>query len=1012
MIRKSAWLLSAGLFALATPAFAQTTPPSTESGKPTTAPPTQGVAKQPPAVSNQAQEQQPVDTGDIVITATRRNQALSDVPMAVSAVTAENLRNTGATDIRQLNQVAPSLLVSSTSSEGGAAVARIRGVGTVGDNPGLESSVGVFIDGVYRSRVGIGLTELGPLDRIEVLRGPQGTLFGRNTSAGLISIITAKPRFSPEISGQVDVGNFNMRRFQASVTGPLTETIAARLDGVYVKRDGFLKDVISGRRINDRDRWMLRGQLLFQPSDNFSFRVVGDYSKRNEECCGASFLPAMDVTAAGPQPSTIAAIERGLGGVIEDDTFARRTSITPGRSYRSDVRDWGISGEAVYDFGGAELTSITAYRYDKYIRGQDADFNNLDILYRADDGTAFNRFKTFTQELRLQGHAFNNLLDWLVGGYYADEKLTLRDNLAYGADYSRYANCLVAANFAASAPTILAPGASPTCFNTPVATGVRAALVSQFNAAVAAGNLAAAQAIAGNITVLSAFARLNNTGGPGTSANFSAAPFTNSGFSNLSNPALSLNGSALNDLYNQKSRNYALFTHNIFSITDRLKLTLGARYTHEKKSLNAALADNNTLCTIFAASALASLQTLPCVSPSVPGGTFAFTDSRSENKVSGTAVISYKPTDRLLTYASYSRGYKAGGFNLDRSALFRSSAPSVPAPPFVISGNGAICTSTTQVNCSGRVASGADLQFKPEINDAFEAGFKYHGRGLDVNLALFHQVFRNFQLNTFNGLNFVVENVNSCSNSLNGADTDNSPFTGACTGKLRGGVRSQGFELEAFTRPMSDLAVNGGLVMADTKYRHDLVGADGRPLTNALFQLPGRRISNAPLWTATGSVAWTPPLFGTLRGLFYVDARYMSKFNTGSDLDIEKTQKAFTVVNGRIGVRAADDAWAIEFWAQNLFDKHFLQVAFDAPLQGSGTTRAVQAGFTPRSTQLYGAFLGEPRTFGVTLRAKMGFARAAPPAYVPPPAPPPPVIEQPAPPPPPPPPPPPAPERG
>jgi outer membrane receptor protein involved in Fe transport len=1016
MIRKSAWLLSAGFFAIATPAFAQTAVSNTDTDK-QTAQPTQGATAEAAAVQDQARQQQPVDTGDIVITATRRNQALSDVPMAVSAVTAQNLHYTGASDIRQLNQVAPSLLVSSTSSEGGAAVARIRGVGTVGDNPGLEGSVGIFIDGVYRSRAGVGLTELGPLDRIEVLRGPQGTLFGRNTSAGLISIITAKPRFTPEVSGQIDVGNYDLRRFEASVTGPLTDTIAARLDGVYVKRDGFLKDVISGRRLNDRDRWLLRGQILFQPSDNLSVRIIGDYSKRNEECCGATYLPAMDVTAAGPQPSTIAAIERGLGAVINDDTFSRKTAITPGRSYRSDVKDWGLSGELVYDLGGAELTSITAYRYNKYIRGQDADFNNLDILYRDDDGGAFNRFKTFTQEVRLQGNAFGNLLDWLVGGYYADEKLTLRDNLAYGADYARYGNCLVAANFASTAgvpASILAPGASPTCFNTPVASAVRAGLVSQFNAAVAGGNLAAAQAIAGNITVLSAFARLNNTGGPGVSANFSAAPFTNSGFSNLTNPALSLNGAALDDLYNQKSRNWALFTHNIFSITNRLKLTLGARYTHEKKSLNAALTDNNVLCTIFSASALASLQTLPCVSPSVPGGSYALDDSFSESKVSGTAVISYKASDRLLTYASYSRGYKAGGYNLDRSALFRSSAPAVPAPPFVISGNGAICTTATQVNCSGIVASGADLQFKPEINDAFEAGFKYHGRGIDVNLALFHQVFRNFQLNTFNGLNFVVENVNSCSTGLNGADTDNSPYTGACTGHLGAGVRSQGFELEAFTRPIRDVQLNGGLVMADTKYRNNLVGADGRPLTNALFQLPGRRISNAPLWTATGSVAWSPALgSGGLRGLVYFDGRYMSKFNTGSDLDIEKTQNAFTVFNGRVGVHGPEDAWALEFWGQNLFNKHFIQVAFDAPIQGSGTTRGVQAGFYPASTQLYGAFLGEPRTFGVTLRAKMGFNRPSPPAYVPPPAPPP-VVEQPAPPPSPPPPPPPAaaPERG
>ncbi len=146
MIRKSTWLLSAGLFAVATPAFAQTATSTTDTDK-QTAQPTPG-ATEGAAAQDQAREQQPVDTSDIVITATRRNEALSDVPMAVSAVTAQSLENTGANDIRQLNQVAPSLLVSSTSSEGGAAVARIRGVGTVGDNPGLEGSVGIFIDGV------------------------------------------------------------------------------------------------------------------------------------------------------------------------------------------------------------------------------------------------------------------------------------------------------------------------------------------------------------------------------------------------------------------------------------------------------------------------------------------------------------------------------------------------------------------------------------------------------------------------------------------------------------------------------------------------------------------------------------------------------------------------------------------------------------------------------------------------------------------------------------------------
>ena len=680
MIRKSVWLLSAGLAVLATPAFAQDAQPATETGKPTTAPPTEGSTSQAAAVQSKAKEQQPVDTGDIVITATRRNQALSDVPMAVSAVTAENLHNTGATDIRALNQISPSLNVFSTSSEGGAARANIRGIGTVGDNPGLESSVGIFVDGVYRSRVGAGLSELGPLDRIEVLRGPQGTLFGRNTSAGLISIITAKPRFTPEVSGQLDVGNYNLRRLEASITGPVSDTIAVRLDGVWMKRDGFLKDVVSGRRINDRDRWLLRGQILFQPNDNFSFRLVADYTHRDEECCGATYLPVQDVTAAGPQPSTIAAIERGLGGIINDNTFSRRIAISPGRDYDSKVKDYGLSGELTYDFGPAELTSITAYRYNKYTRGTDADYNNLDILYRASDGNSFNRFKTFTQELRLQGNAFGNKLDWLVGGYYANEKLAVDDNLQYGADYARYGNCLVAANFAGFAPTILAPGVSPTCFNPAVAGGVRSALIAQYNAAVGGGQFTTAANLASSITALGAFAQLNNTGLPAgiPPVNFSTAPFGTSGFTNLAialgGPSFvgsTLNGAALDDSYRQTSNNFALFTHNIFSITDRLKLTLGARWTHEKKSLGASMADNNVLCRIFSGT---SLQQLPCVIPSVGGAGYGIDDSRSESRISGTAVISYKPTDRLLTYASYSRGYKAGGFNLDRSALWRAQA--------------------------------------------------------------------------------------------------------------------------------------------------------------------------------------------------------------------------------------------------------------------------------------------------------------------------------------------------
>ena len=988
-MNKSLLLASAGIAALTTtPAFAQTTgqtDPTTQNSP---------TAKSGAVASNDT-AQTPIDTGDIIVTATRRNEALSNVPLAVSAVTAETLRNSGASDIRGLTQVSPSLLVSSTSSEAGAGGARIRGVGTVGDNPGLESSVAVFIDGVYRSRIGVGLTELGPVDRIEVLRGPQGTLFGRNASAGLISVITAKPKFATEASGELTVGNYNLRRGVLSLNGALSSTIAARVDGVYVKRDGFLRDVISGRDVNDRDRYIVRGQLLFQPSSDLSFRLIGDYSNRKEECCAAPYLSAHDTVNTGGnitfQPSTFAALERGLGARIEDDTFARRVSITPGRDYTSKVRDYGLSGELNYKLGGAQLTSITAYRYNNFLRGQDADYNNLDILYRASDGGAFNRFKTFTQELRFQGTTLGDRLDYLVGGYFAKEKLTVSDNLRYGADYGRFANCLLVA----AIPNVQQPTPTGNCINSTVLNGTQAgaqarlATVNSQLAAVNAGiaalsalpsptpaqlaQLATLQGqrtalLAGQAALIAAVGRLG-------AINFNPA---NPGFGSiatrLGQPNFNFNGVGALDRFNQSSQNYAIFTHNIFAITDRLKATIGLRYTHERKRLNVNLTDNNTLCRAITGSPLQGFATLPCVIPSVPGGVYNSTRTKSESRVSGTGVLSWKMTPETLVYASYSRGYKAGGFNLDRSALTRTVAAGA-------------------VGGVNGLASLRDLEFEPETNNAIEFGLKYNGRGIDINLAAFRQQFRNFQLNTFNGINFQVENVNACSNDLGGADTDNNPATGACTGKLKPGVTSTGLEAEMFTHPVRDVTFNLGATYVVTKYARNLVGAFGRPLSNALFQLPNRNLSNSNEFTGTVSMGWTPAIGDSgLRALFYVDARHMSTFNTGSDLDLEKVQEGFNTVNGRVGLRGPRDMWSIELWGQNLFKKNYYQVGFDSPLQGSGTYRGTEQGlargFYNSSNQLYSAFLGEPRTYGLTLRAKFAPAPRSAPEYVAPPAPP------------------------
>ena len=339
----------------------------------------------------------------IIVTAQGRAQELADVPVAISAVSAETLENSGTTDIRELNQVAPSLLVSSTGNEANGS-ARIRGIGTVGDNPGLESSVAVFVDGVYRSRSGNALSELGPLDRIEILRGPQGTLGGRNSSAGMLNIFTAPPSFAFEGHASASFGNFNALRFEGGVNAPLSDSIAARIDGVWFQRDGFYTDVTNDTDVNNRDRYLVRAQVLFEPNDDVSFRLIGDYSKKDEACCAATFVqpdfaqfarvsPGLDpfakpVGASPARTSTSNPIVNVLLGLGQDprgltqSTFDRNIYPTAGRSYDGETEDYGISGELNWSLGNVNFTSITAYREYANTQGSDTDYTTVDILYR------------------------------------------------------------------------------------------------------------------------------------------------------------------------------------------------------------------------------------------------------------------------------------------------------------------------------------------------------------------------------------------------------------------------------------------------------------------------------------------------------------------------------------------------------------------------------------------------------------------------------------------------------
>ncbi|RXR25938.1 TonB-dependent receptor [Sphingobium fluviale] len=901
----------------------------------------------PPAPAEEAAAPEVPDESVIIVTATRRASPLSNVPIAVSAVTAASLQNSGANDIRQLNQLAPSLLVSSTGSEANGS-ARIRGVGTVGDNPGLESSVAVFIDGVYRSRTGAGLTDLGEIERIEVLRGPQGTLFGRNASAGLINIVSKGPEFTFGAKGEITYGNYDFWRVSGSVTGPVSEKIALRMDGVWSQRDGFMKLVdAAGNKTgdaNDRDRYFLRGQALIEPNDALSIRLIGDYTNRDESCCAAVYISTREV--ADPTPgvagdataSPFNRIVRVLNGIkpgsvpTTPNPYSRTAYTSPNRPYVSKLKDWGLSGEINYDFGDAKLTSITAYRDYKSNDYGDYDYSAADILYR--DPNTYRQFKTFTQELRLQGEAFEGKLDWLVGGYLANEKLTLEDNIVFGADYGRFATCRILTG-------------NLTATSTPLN-------LSNFPYAACGSSAGLAPLIAGTGALAGAFTALTNIpSGTGD----------------------------VHSRYFQKSKNWALFTHNIVHITDTLDFTGGLRYTHESKDFSASFNNNNVICPSLqtalapaltnpaSAAAARGILTFACLGnssagiPGVPGlNNLALRDKISDGEFSGTAVLSFKPSRETLLYASYSRGYKAGGYNLDRFELGNTGLSPLTSSPFPYF--------SPRSN-----ADAPSLRFAAEKVDSFEVGMKYAARQWNVSIAAFRQEFKDFQLNTFNGTGFVVQNINGCSTALTAGRT--------CAKKdVKPGLISQGVEVELSASPIRNVRVSGGLTYAKAKFAKRLVGSsDGQtPLDTALFLLPGNLNSNAPEFVTTASFAWTPDIGSSgLSGLFYIDGRMTGDYNTGSDIFPEKTQDGYDVWNARIGIRGPEQRWAVEFWGQNIFNAKYTQVAFNSPLQGSGSIAQVQAFGAPTSptapnfaagNQLFSAYLAEPRTYGITIRGK------------------------------------------
>lgn len=842
--------------------------------------------------ANPADESSSEDAGgseEIIVTANLREANVQSIPIAVTAVSPVALQRQGVVDVKLLTTISPSFAVQSSSSETAGVGIRIRGVGTTGNNPGLESSVGIFIDGVYQSRPGVAFGELVDIERLEVLRGPQGTLFGRNTSAGALNIITKKPSLSKfQGFANATYGNYDLFNVQAGVSGPVAENVGLGISGSWRQRDGVIKSA-TGATSNDKNRWLLRGQLYAEPTNDLSIRILGDYSKIDEKCCDGVII--QETGLATQARATINGLPNT--GVTFFGPSALQNLQTNSFQFYNGAEQWGMSGELNYNFGGAKLTYIGSYRDFDSFQTSETGLTSFRMFTQGLGGQSQtpgqpemgDRIKTVTQELRLQGNALDGKLDWLVGAFYSDEDITSVQTATIGADFQRGAAAFgIPSNF--GAPPLLPPNP------------------------------------------LFVFTAFGNSGVPVSAAGGNAA-----------------------NQFTQKGKSYSVFTHNVFNLTDKFSITLGARYVDERKEGGfRQLQGSNAACAAGVRAVLGGLLPSPALAPVVLGNCLPiatpvnlpgiapaslassylplareYSAVFKDDAFTYTAQLAYKVNPDVLLYSSYSRGFKSGGINLDASAggLLNSSA--------VLAG----------------LASGnpvapqfADPRVRSEKVDAYELGLKATLGRIKTNVALFHMDMTDFQLLEFDGVRFTTFNVPK--------------------------VKSTGLEVEVFGKLADHVSMNLAGTYLNTRFPKDCAAGAPAAQLATVSVFCGHKLNRAPSFTGVAGLTYDGPLGGSNWGLVAnVNLQYSDSYraaqrpvdNNGLPIATD-IQENYFKVNARIGFTTPDDRFTFEVWGLNLTNEVTKQLTGNVPGRGVAGDRA------------RAAFPEEPRTYGVTVRTK------------------------------------------
>ncbi|WP_381514011.1 TonB-dependent receptor [Sphingorhabdus buctiana] len=781
-----------------------------------------------------AQDAPADDSGieEIVVTAQKREQSLQDVPMSISAVGADTLRDAGATGIAGVAALVPSLSLVA-NNQPLAQSYRIRGLGTDPNIPTFEPSVALFIDGVYMPRSGIGVDDLVDLERVEVLKGPQSTLHGKNATAGVISVVSKRPSdsFEGSIEGTlswIEGGRTPLAyRIAGSLSGPISDRVRARVTGVYYDAGASFRNLTSAEQANEMKRYALRGQIEFDLSDSITFNLTG---ARSEVLDSNGTNPDW-TRGVSPEPSYLLdnnpILNARFGVTACPDNNPTNRIICTTDPNRSNSSSDMVSGTLTADLGLATLTSITAWsQYESELLATDIDQVALPLITFRDTQAG----ESFSQELRLVSPT-GGTVEWLLGGYYLDTKFERGDR----GQTEMFEIQPAAALFP------LAPGILP------------------------------AQVVYGQ---------------PG-----------DKGFQDS----------------RASSKYFALFGQATYSLSDLFSLTAGLRWQTETKkaSINnrATFTPNPNLPV---GHPLAGINIL--TASLVPAATFPagvpingkLPDIKDDN-FTWNVTANITPNDDALIYASYARGSKSGGYNIG----FGSAVPALRG-------------------------------FGAETVDHWELGGKFDlaDRRARLALSLFRSDYNDYQNAGFVGLQYLVNNADK--------------------------VRVTGIEAEGTFRLADGLTMNLGGAYIDSEFKSYTGGAcwfgrtpDSNPTPTGVFtscDLSGSQLPLAPKWRMTGALQYEHQLsVGELYAR--TDLNWQSKANVNSaSLDPRHVQKAFALVNARMGVRF-ENGLDLSFWASNLFNKTIVQQS--GVLSFFGTTSGYQN------------YLGAPRQVGVT--ARFGF---------------------------------------